>query len=247
MSRSNPNENGAVNPSQRWFEWNGEHGVVRYYDREAKRNIDVGTEFSFVLLDQLGGVKGWHEPSQSGIYSNEVKDTRQDVLIVRSFKGGTLAEGLYKDIKDRVNAIGGQFVSNCYIAYKDDAGKLALGCLRFKGAALGAWMEFTKAHRADLYTKGIKIAGYTEGKKGRIVYRVPVLKTVELTEATNAAAIALDKTLQEFLAAYLKKNKRDQVEAVAAHVRDEDVDAYAGIDESEQGSYSGLVDSDIPF
>lgn len=222
MSRSNPNENGAANPSTRWFEWNGENGTVRYYDKDAKKNVDVGADFGFVLLDQLGGVRGWHDPSQSGIYSNEVKDTRADVLIVKSFKGGTLAEGLYKDIKDRVNASGGSFTANCYIGFKGDTG-LAIGCLRFKGSALGAWMEFTKANRADLYKKGIKITGYTEGKKGRIVFRVPTFKTVELSDASNQQAIALDVTLQEFLAVYLKKNKREQVETTATHVRDEDV------------------------
>src|SRR3990167_9486263 len=137
MSRSNPGANGAANPAVRWFEWNGEHGVVRYYDKDAKKNVDVGSEFRFVLLDERGSVRGWHDPSQSGIYSNEVKDTRQDVLVVKAFKGGPLAEGFYKDIKDRVNAVGGQFNANCYIAFRNGDGALTIGSLRFKGAALG--------------------------------------------------------------------------------------------------------------
>lgn len=244
MSRSNPNDNGAANPSTRWFEWNGEVGTVRYYDKTAKKNVDVGADFGFVLLDQLGGVRGWHDPSQSGIFSNEVKDTRADMLIVKAFKGGTLAEGLYKDIKDRVNASGGSFTANCYIGFKDDTGALALGCLRFKGSALGAWMEFTKAHRADLYTKGLKITGYTEGKKGRIVFRVPTFKTVELSEASNRVAIGLDSELQAFLSVYLKKNKRDQVDTTAAHVHDEDVVSGNEDYEYEPPPHD---DSDIPF
>jgi hypothetical protein len=141
MSRSNPSENSNPNPAVRWFEWNGEKGLVRYYDKELKQNVDVGTEFRFILLDQLGSVRGWHDASDSAIYSNEVKDTRQETLIVKSFKGGTLAEGIYRDIKDRANSVGGQFVANCYIAFKHGNG-LAIGSLRFKGAALGAWMEF---------------------------------------------------------------------------------------------------------
>ena len=89
-----------------------------------------------MLLDQLGGVRGWHEASESGIYSNEVKDTRQDMLVVKAFKGGILAEGIYKDIKDRVNALGGQFVANCYLAFKDDAGPLEhrLSAIQGRGA-----------------------------------------------------------------------------------------------------------------
>jgi hypothetical protein len=245
MSRSNPQENGTPNPSTRWFEWNGEGGAVRYYDKDAKKNVDVGADFTFILLDELGSVRGWHDASQSGIYSNEVKDTRADVLIVKAFKGGTLAEGLYKDIKDRVNAVGGQFNANCYIAFKNGGGKLALGSIRFKGAALGAWMEFRKENRAALFEKGVRIHGFTEGKKGRITYRMPVLALTEVSTETNEAAIALDKQLQAYLAGYLKKTKRDQVEAVGKHVSDEDV--AAGFEEGPPHPASQITDDDIPF
>lgn len=249
MSRSNPHENGTPNPATRWFEWNGENGIVRYYDKEAKQNIEVGADFTFILLDQLGSVRGWHDHSQSGIYSNEVKDTRQDVMIVKAFKvGSPLAEGVYKDIKDRVNKVGGQFNANCYLAFKH-GDTLAIGCLRFKGAALGAWMDFSKAHRADLYKKAIRITGFTEGKKGRIVYRVPTFVVAEITRETNTAATALDKTLQEFLAGYLKKNKRDQAETDGKHVSDEDVAGDYDDEDEEYGSHvSGdPADDDIPF
>ena len=247
MSRSNPGANGAANPAVRWFTWNGEHGVIRYYDKDAKKNIDVGSEFTFILLDQLGSVRGWHDPSESAIISNEVKDTRQDVMVVKAFKGGLLAEGLYKDIKDRVNAVGGQFVANCYIAFKLD-GRLALGSLRFKGAALGAWMDFTQTHRADVYTKAVQIHGYTEGKKGRIVFRAPVLKVSELSPETNEAAIALDRELQEFLSGYLKRNKREQVDAPVEHVRDEDVaNDSDGVVYDNANRGEPITDDDIPF
>lgn len=239
MSRSNPNENSNPNPAVRWFEWNGEAGTVRYYDKDAKKNIDVGADFTFLLLDQLGSVRGWHEASESGIYSNEVKDTRQDVLIVKAFKvkGVSLAEGLYKDIKDRVNTVGGQFVTNCYIAFKHDGG-LSIGSLRFKGATLGAWMEFCKEHRADLFKKAVRINGFTEGKKGRIVYRVPAFQCVDISEETNKIATGLDHALQEFLKSYLKKNTLDQADSTAPHLRDEDVDLESSVP---------LTDSEIPF
>jgi hypothetical protein len=242
VSRSNPHDNGAPNPAVRWFEWNGEKGVVRYYDKTAKQNIDVPLPFSFVLLDQLGTVKGWHEASQSGIYANEVKDTRQGVMVVKAFKGGTLAEGRYREIKDRVNALGGQFVSNCYIAFKHED-ELAIGSIRFKGAALGAWMEFTKANRAELYRKAIAIGGFTEGKKGRVIFRVPTFGIVGLSADSNNQAVALDLELQKFLTGYLKRTTRDQVEHVA------DVHDYEGPPPDDYGEppASTITDDDIPF
>lgn len=248
MSRSNPQENGSPNPATRWFEWNGEHGVIRYYDKEAEENVEVGDDFTFMLLDQLGSVRGWHDASDSGIYSNEVKDTRQDVLVVKSFKGGPIAEGFYKDIKDRVNSEGGQFVASCYIAFKGNDGVLTIGNLRFKGAALREWMEFTKQHRGDVYKKAVRIKGSTEGKKGRVVFKTPNLHVVDITADTDKAATALDRELQEFLKSYLKKNKRDQAETVARHVTDEEIgrsDSHpSGVDEPPM---EPITDDDIPF
>lgn len=208
MSRSNPHVD-APNPATRWFEWNGEHGTVRYYDKDSKKNVDVALPFTFLLLDELASVRGWHDASESGIYSNEVKDTRTDILVVKAFKGGTLAEGLYKDIKDRVNTVGGQFVANCYIAFKHGAG-LVIGSLRFKGAALGSWMEFRKANRSALYSKAIDITGFVEGKKGKVVFRIPVFSPREVSSETHHIAVALDAELQGFLTAYFSRRTADR-------------------------------------
>lgn len=241
MSRSNPHENGAPNPAVRWFEWNGEHGKVRYYDKDAKENVEVTLPFTFILLDQLGSVRGWDDKSQSGIYSNLVKDTRKDVLVVKSFKGGVIAEGVYKSIKDRVNAAGGRFNTNCYVAFKDGA-DLKIGVLQFKGAALGAWMEFCKQARGDLYKKAVTIHGVVEGKKGRITFYTPNAKLTDIAPQTNEAAIALDSELQEWLTGYLKRNTRDQVEQ-AKHLTDEEIAS------SEPADYYAppVTDDDIPF
>lgn len=250
MSRSNPTENSTPNPAVRWFEWNGEHGLVRYYDKDTKKNVDVGADFKFMLLDQLGSVRGWHDASESGIYSNEVKDTRADVLIVKAFKYGTIAEGFYQDIKLKVNAAGGQFTTNCYIAFKMD-NKLTIGSLRIKGAALGAWMDFVKAHRADLYKQAVRITGFNEGKKGRIVYRVPIFELFNVSPETNQQAEALDATFQAFLTTYLKRTTSDRAEA--PHLRDESAADHDTMQEPDPpqdatpDDHAVIFDDDIPF
>lgn len=241
MSRSNPTEH-LSNPSTRLFEWNGETGVVRYYDKDAKHNVDVKLPFTFIVLDRLGGVGGWHEASKSGIYSNEVKDTRQDVLVVKSFKGGVIAEGLWTTIKDRVKSEGGSFVVNCYVGFKDSDGTLAIGSVKFKGAGLGGWMDFEKNNRQAIYERAVTIDGFTEGKKGRVTFRIPTFKLSTISAETEAQAVALDKTVQRFLSAYLSRNKRDQVESSvvpAHHLSDEEVAATSGA--------PAVTDDDIPF
>lgn len=241
MSRSNPHVN-APNPAVRWFEWNGENGCIRYYDKTAAKNVDVSLPFTFMLLDELGSVRGWHDASESGIYSNEVRDTSKDTLIVKSFKGGTLAEGLYKSIKDRVNTAGGRFVANCYVAVKLETG-LSICSLRFKGSALGAWMEFRKAHRSDLYESAVRITGYTEGKKGRIVFRVPTFELKDVSEESNRAALALDTILQTWLDGYLQRKTRDQ----ADDSQDSTVDDTDQSEVERAGYGALLTDDDIPF
>lgn len=242
MSRSNPQVN-APNPAARWFEWNGETGVVRYYDKEAKKNVDVPLPFTFLVLDELASVRGWHDASESGIYSNEVRDTTKDLLVVKTFKGGTLAEGYYKAIKDRVNAEGGQFVANCYVAVKLDGG-LTLCSIRFKGAALGAWMEFRKANRGLLYERAVRIVGFKEGKKGRIIFRVPTFELKDAAKETNEQAIGLDKTLQAYLDGYLQRKTRDQADAPTG---EPDGAQPSGEDEYGQPPPAELTDDDIPF
>ncbi len=239
MSRSKPDENNNPNPATKWIEWNGSAGHLEYYDKVAKENISLGDDFTFILLDQLGTVKGWHDPSESGIYSNEVKDTRQDVLVVKAFKGGVLAEGTYNNIKDRVKASGGKFVTNCYVAYKGDDG-LKIASLQFSGAALSSWMDFSKENRADLFKKAVRLKGSTEGKKGSIKFKKPNFTLIPLTEETNAQAVELDKQLQEFLNGYLKRSKVQQAEQQAPSEESQDRE-YP--EEREQAE----PDQDIPF
>lgn len=234
MSRSNPTD-AVRNPAKRWFEFASgvDGGFVRYYDKEAEKQIALGDaenggKFLFILLDELATVKGWHDPSESAILANEVRDTRQDTLVVRSFKGGELACGLYAGIKDRIVAVGGHFVASCYIAYKDETG-LHLGNIRFKGAALSAWMDFKKQcpSKKDAsgkmvkayYVDAVKIEGFDQQKKGGTTFRVPKFLLAPLSEETNKQAIALDAELQAFLADYLK---RPRAEAATSTAKAED-------------------------
>lgn len=250
MSRSNPTES-TKNPCTRFFEWAGgsDGGVIRYYDKETKQTINVGDKFAFLLLDEMAAVKGWHDASDSGIYSNEVRDTRQDVLVVRAFKGGELASGLYSQIRDRVNAFGGHFHASCYIAYKD-GDTYKLGNIGFKGAALSAWMEFkkkagTKDGRPAYYVGAVRISGYEEGTKGRVTFRVPKFSISSVSEEADAQALALDKELQQFLSQYLKRARTDQAEVTKAAAAPDLEDQLA--EANEGASKSDYDDSDVPF
>lgn len=258
MSRSTRHED-APNPAKRWFEWNGEHGRLRYYDKDQKKEIDISVvpphkAFTFLMLNEVFGITGFHKPSKSGIWSNEVTDTRQFDLVVKSRKEGILAEGRYREIKDRVARVGGHFTSNLYIAFKGEDGQLVIGSLRLRGAALGVWMDFRKANRSTLYDKAVSINGFKEDSSGNITFRVPIFAIKDTTAETDKAALELDKQLRTWLDAYLKRNTRDQVDAAnnsGQHVDDESV-SYNENERTFDPVNAGpepppITDDDIPF
>lgn len=220
MSRSNPIDI-LPNPSTRWFEWNGETGNPKYYDKETKKNEQVELPFEFILLDRLSVIKGWHNASESGITSNEVHDTRSETLLVRAFKmKEPIAEGFYSAIKDKVKANGGSYAINLYIAFTGDDGNMALGAFTLRGAARGAWMEFEsdKTNRPQLYKKGISISQVKHGEKGmgkkKIEWESPVFELVDLPQEINDEAAEIDRNiLQPYLINYFKRGKHEQVEA----------------------------------
>lgn len=250
MSLSNPT-NESRNPATRWFEFSGKDGAIIYYDKEEKKNIAVPQPFTFIVLDRLAAVKGWHDPSGSGIISNEVRDTTKDVLVVRAFKGPQIAEGFYRDIKDKVAANGGHFVSSVYIAYNEN-NLFHIGNIQFKGAALNAWVEFCKNNKGATSGKAVVINGCTEGKKGAVTYKIPSFSLRDITPSTLETATDLDKELQEYLNVYLTSKKVvEQVAEVQNHptnnVNQENDNHFA---KSAVNPNTGLTQeefSDLPF
>lgn len=221
MSRSNP-QTASANPAVRWFEWKGETGGLRYYDKATEANVDVPLPFTFLLLDQLGSVGGWHKAHDCRIWSNHVKDTRREPLVVKSAKSGIVAEGIYASIKDELAAVGGQFVAVCYIATRID-GELQIAVVRFKGKALSAWMDFCKEHRKALDTEAVVITGFETGKKGSKEYAYPVFALRAAADATNQIAVALDQQLQSYLNDYLTNTPTRQQVEQSHHVDDEEM------------------------
>lgn len=245
------------------MEWSGADGVLGYYDKEAKQDMVIGDNFKFLLLDSLSTITGYHKPSNSGIVSNEVRDTRKDEMHVRAFKGGPIAQGHYQDIKDRVKAAGGKFTTSLYVGYMDTKG-LAIGCIQLTGAALSAWMDFSKEHRAQLDSHGVQINGVVEGQNGSIKYKVPKFGLMSIKPETNQAAIDLDAKLQEYLNGYLSRTKADDTnqdtrtedysqERDQSHeYGDEDIDDDYSRNQSKPTLTQpiggvNLADDDIPF
>lgn len=203
MSRSNPTVD-MRNPAVRFMEWSGSKGAITYYDKEKEEVIEVKLPFSFLILDQLNTITGFIETLNTGVWSNEVRDTRTDKLIVKT-KMGIMRVALYEDLKDII-AKGAKFAKSIYIAFFDDNNVLQIGHLKFWGSAFSAWMDFMKKVSDDqLYKFAITVAGGKKKKKGTNTYFEPVFKLRKVSDETNAEAEALDVKLQTYLRMYLNQ------------------------------------------
>lgn len=219
MSRTAPVTK-AQNPATRFYEWAGgsDGGVFTHYDKNIKgaddklgANVITRLPFAFIVLDELSTIRGWCDATESGIFANEVRDTVAEPFVVKSFDGPVIAEGFYRDIRDRVAAAGGRFTANIYIAYKD-TDKLKIGAVQFHGAALNAWVEFRKSAGAAIYSKAVKVASFKQGKKGSIVYRTPEFSLIDCSKEADDAAGALQEELKKYHAEYFSRTKKQAAE-----------------------------------
>ena len=194
------------NPATKWIEWNGSKGHFYYYDKLEEKDV-VLESLVFLVLDKVGAITGWHEASSSGIFSNQVRNTRDEVFSVKAFnQQDPLAEGVWASIKDMVKAKGGKFTANIYSAIKTEDGTLETVCIQFKGAALNAWTEFQKKAGENINTMAVKWSGNKEGKKGAIVYQMPEFSLVKVSDETNDEANKLYEELKVYLTAATANN-----------------------------------------
>lgn len=195
MSLSNPR---STSPVTRYFKLGAKQGSINFWDKEAKEEVNVPTPWKFTVLDSLHCISGYHKQSRSGVFSNEVRNLKEEKLVVRN-REGVLIEGIYSQERERIVAKGGKFSNSVYIAYQD-GGEWKLGNLLVAGAAFGAWVEFKKTRNLDR-EPGVGIAEWTAEVNGDTSFYAPVFKGWQVSAEDLAAAEELDRQLQQYLAA----------------------------------------------
>lgn len=189
MSRSNPSEDTRTpNPALRFYDWTGSTGLMSYYDKEARKKIEVKLPFTFLPISRLVTLKGYNDDTKTSYWSNEVKDIQKDPFLVQSVTGGagnkqirTVAQGLYKDIKPILDSLDISYVESLYIGMKGASG-LELCNFQIKGSAIGSWIQFCKDNK--IWEIAVKIASSIDKKKGAVKYKEPVYTPiVKITDA----------------------------------------------------------------
>lgn len=142
MSRTN-RRGGNTSPIKKYLQFSGSTGTFSYYNKETKEREELD-ELTITVLDVRSSVTGYNSTSKAQITSNLVAETGKEPLKVMSWKDGKatdIAEGLYKEIKDKVKAAGGKFTANV-ICLADVGDGQEICNLQFQGSSLNGWINF---------------------------------------------------------------------------------------------------------
>lgn len=222
------------NPATKWLEWKSNDKNFSYYDKEKGENIPVELPFKFLFLEHYHKCAGWHDASGSGINSNEIYGIGQDPLKVYSYGGGEIAEGLYKDIKDKVKSAGGRYTRSIYGMLEDGS----IINIQLRGSAVGGLNKETAINKEDVVgwsgfyrgDKKLKLKGFShlldnqfievketaDGKKGSVKFSIPVFEIgAVIDKKTDALANKAAAKLQAYITAKFSETNANNIEVVA--------------------------------
>jgi hypothetical protein len=209
------------NPSTKFIDWKSSDKNFSFYDKELKENVAIPLPFKFLVLDELHTVKGWNDSSDSAIYSNEVKFISKEEMTVRSFKGGEIAKGFYKDIKEKIVTAGGHYTKSIYVMLEDGS----LANLQLKGSAVQMYGEFTQKTRTRLSDEWVQVATAKEGKKGAVKFNTPVFMFLSsISDVESEKADEAFNILESYLKTYLNKVTIDNIEVVDEVILEDDLE-----------------------
>jgi hypothetical protein len=211
MTRKNEFKSVSSNPAVRFLEWKSDLKAFSFYDKEKGANVSIPLPFKFLVLKELHTVKGWHDKSQSGIYANEVEWIGKDPLTVKAFKGGVIAKGIYKEIKEVITAQGSHYSRSIYCMLSN--GDIAN--IQLKGSSVQAWGDFTLKSRARLSDEWVGVEDATENKKGKVEYSTPNFKYHQpISKEDDVKAEDNYKTLKEYFEGYLSGKVTEVAELI---------------------------------
>lgn len=199
--------------ADRYYEWSSNDQCLKYYNGEENVLVPLDNE-EFILLEHYHVVKGFHQASSSGITSNEVFQISKEPMKVRSFKGGLIAEGLYKDNKQVINNAGGKYHRSIYAV--DSRGEIVN--IAFKGSALGGaksdkaadgkehkgWSDFYNDNNQSIWQGAFKLGPAIACKSGNVTYSIPNFQMGSkfTTDVYDNVVMPAAKKLQDYMDNY---------------------------------------------
>lgn len=204
MSFSNPK---IKNPATKFIEFKG--GQFQYYDKEKEDNIILPLPIYFVVLDELHTVRGYNKNHKSGVYANEIRSTRDELLSVKVFKSDIKIVGLWDKIKGDVERIQGVYSKSVYAGLIQKEEPMELVNFQFYGASRSPWFDL----KVDKEKHIIGITETIDDENGSVQFKRPVFKAFKLKEEYVKPAIELDQKLQTYLKTYLIQKEEEIIDS----------------------------------
>ena len=204
----------STNPTTKFLEWKSNNKSFSFYNKELKQNVEVKLPLTFLVLEEYHTIKGFSDADQTGIYANEILQISAEEFEVKTYKGRIISKGNYSDIKQAVNAAGGNYYKSIYAVTKD--GELIN--ISIKGAAVSKWSQFTeKGMWKRLKSDWVTIEGAEQHQKGMVSYSTPNFKfNTSLTDYEFKMVEAKANELEAYMDGYLAKDVAVEEPALVA-------------------------------
>lgn len=161
-------------PSSSWANWKNWKFFAWNRDKQEEEEITLPKEF--VVIAESYSIK-WYLADKGGVWSNEIYSFANDPFTVRSNNWEILYEGLWKDIKDKVKALGLKITTNVHYIDPKETDVLRTFCIKW--AASQEWMNsFSNENRNAEANNTVTLKEVKDGKTWSVKYTYPSFTTV---------------------------------------------------------------------
>ena len=220
MARLKRPTNETSSPVTQYLNWKSNDKAFAYYDKAKSENVLVELPIKILFLEHYHTVKGWNDASESGIFSNEVYSIGSEPLTVKAFKGGEIATGLYKEIKESIKNAGAVYNRSIYAMTSEGA----LINISLKGSGVKAYSDFYNDNNHLLDNSWIEINSAKEGKKGAVKYTTPEFTLGSpISKDENKMADEVANSLQAYMNSYFGRDDQEATVEATVEVSTEDM------------------------
>jgi len=197
----------AETPVKKYWNYKAGSGEFTRYDKEKAANFTTDS-LTFIVLEQVSFISGFHEKTNSGIISNFVLNTKEQDLKVRTFGGLEIANGKYQEIKDQIKVVGGKFTKG-YFVYNTETKEIEH--IAFSGAGLGNPEEPQKNRIKIKNAFKYKVEKGDPQKKGASKFYYPKWeKIINIDVEEYEEALAKARIVDDYIADYFGRSKTEE-------------------------------------
>lgn len=161
-------------PSSSWANWKNWAFIAWNRDKQEEEELTLPKEF--IVIAESYSVKGYLW-DKGWVWSNEIYSFANEPFTIRSNNWEILYEWLWKEIKDKVKAVGLKVTTNVHYVDPTEPDILRTFCIKW--AASQEWMNsFSNENKNAEANNLVTLKDVKEGKTWSVKYTYPSFATV---------------------------------------------------------------------